>query len=507
MFLNQAKKFIILVIVLGIAFPILLFVYLKKEEGMRPEVVRKPAVAGMFYPAEKNTLNSQIEGFFQEVPKKKEEDLFRILIVPHAGYEYSGQVAAYGFAQFKDADYSTVVLLGPTHQAYFQGAVIDESDVWETPLGKVEVDKDLAKKIAEIDPGISFSSQPHKGEHCLEVELPFLQMVLGDFKLVPILLGEIDETLLENLAVALVKNITENTLVVVSTDLSHYPPYEIANKVDKAIIDSILSGDPKNFEATISSQMEKGFPGLDTCACGREAVKVGMKLAQKLNKGEWKLLKYANSGDTAGEKGRVVGYASIGFYEKAKKSSELNKEEQEKLLEIARKTLESYLKNGKVPEFEISDPQFLDPRGAFVTLRKDGELRGCIGEFEARESLYKIVQRMAISAATKDPRFPVVRLNELPEIKIEVSVLSPLKKIDDPDKIEMGVHGVMIKKGLRKGVFLPQVATETGWDKETFMGQLCSQKAGLSRDCWKKKDVELLVFTAQVFEEKPELKH
>lgn len=504
MFLNQAKKFIILVIVLGIAFPILLFVYRKKEEGM---IVRKPAVAGMFYPAEKNTLNSQIEGFFQGVPEEKEEDLLRILIVPHAGYEYSGQVAAWGFKSLAGKDYSRVILLGGSHRALFEGAMIDESDAWETPLGLVETDKDLAKKLVEAVEGVAFSASAHFEEHSLEVELPFLQAVFKDFKLVPILLGETDEMLLENLAVALVKNITGNTLVVVSTDLSHYPPYEIANQVDSKTIDGILSGDVESFKATISAQMAQGYSGLDTCACGEKAVRVGMKLAQKLNKGEWKLLKYANSGDTAGEKGRVVGYASIGFYEKAKKSSELNKEEQEKLLEIARKTLESYLKNGKVPEFEISDPQFLDPRGAFVTLRKDGQLRGCIGEFEARESLYKIVQRMAISAATKDPRFPVVRLNELPEIKIEVSVLSPLKKIDDPDKIEMGVHGVMIKKGLRKGVFLPQVATETGWDKEAFMGQLCSQKAGLSRDCWKKKDVELLVFTAQVFEEKPELKH
>ena len=186
---------------------------------------------------------------------------------------------------------------------------------------------------------------------------------------------------------------------------------------------------------------------------------------------------------------------------------ELGKNQQNKLLEIARRTLESYLKDGKSPEFEVSDPQLLEPLGTFVTLRKGGQLRGCIGEFEATEPLWKVVQRMAIEAAVKDLRFSPVRLNELAEINIEISVLSPLKKIDDPDEIELGVHGVMIKKGLRKGVFLPQVATETGWDKETFMGQLCSQKAGLAWDCWKKKDIEIFTFTAQVFEEELELEH
>ncbi len=511
MFLHQTKKLVILVIVIGIILPILFFVGRKKQEEkvpipIEPETIRKAVVADMFYPAEKSTLNAQVEGFFQEVPEGKEEGLMRILIVPHAGYEYSGQVAAWGFKSLADKDYSRVVLLGGSHRALFEGAMIDENDAWETPLGLVETDKDLAKKLVEAVEGVAFSASAHFEEHSLEVELPFLQTVFKDFKLVPSLLGETDEALLEKLAVALAQNMTENTLVVVSTDLSHYPPYEIANQVDSKTIDAILNGDVESFKATISAQMAQGYSGLDTCACGERAVRVGMKLAQKLGKGEWKLMKYANSGDVSGDKNRVVGYAAIGWYEKAK-SEELNKEEQAKLIEIAKKTLESYLENGKTPEFKVEEPKLLEPLGAFVTLRKNGELRGCIGEFEAKEPLWKVVRRMAIKAATKDPRFPLVRLNELPKIKLEISVLSPLKKTDDPDKIEIGVHGVMIKKGLRKGVFLPQVATETGWDKETFMGQLCSQKAGLPWDCWKKKDVELFIFTAQVFEEESELKH
>lgn len=520
MSLNKVKKLIIIVIVIVIIFPILIFVQRKNKKEMKSKVIRKAAVAGSFYPAEKSVLNSQIEDFFQKVPEKKEEGLLRILIVPHAGYEYSGQVAVWGFKQLLNKNYSTVILLGGSHSSWFRGAVIDESDVWETPLGAVEIDKNLAEEIVEEIEEVTFSTSAHSGEHSLEVEVPFLQTVLKDFKIVPILFGETNETLLDNLVRVLVKNMSKSTLVVVSTDLSHYPSYEIANEVDKTTVDSILSGDSQNFTKTIVSQMGKGYSSLETCACGEKAVKVGMRLAQKLGQGEWKLLNYANSGDTAEDKSRVVGYAAIGFWitsdggrmersgtSDSSEVEELGKNQQNKLLEIARRTLESYLKDGKSPEFEVSDPQLLEPLGTFVTLRKGGQLRGCIGEFEATEPLWKVVQRMAIEAAVKDLRFSPVRLNELAEINIEISVLSPLKKIDDPDEIELGVHGVMIKKGLRKGVFLPQVATETGWDKETFMGQLCSQKAGLAWDCWKKKDIEIFTFTAQVFEEELELEH
>lgn len=476
--------------------------------------IRQPAVAGMFYPGEENVLRENVKTFLNKVrPHPQKEGFLRVLIVPHAGYEYSGLVAAAGFGQLEGQDYSTVILLGGSHQAFFQGAVIDENDAWETPLGQVKVDKDLAKKIVDEVAEVSFSSQAHSQEHSLEVELPFLQSVLSDFKIVPILLGEADENLLKNLAETLSKNLSNDTLVLVSTDLSHYPPYEIANKVDKATIDSILTGDPKAFEATISSQMEKGYPNLATCACGEKAVKVGMILAQKLGKGKWELIKYANSGDLpagkagvpAGDKGRVVGYASIGYFQISNvkiQKSKIQIKNQKRLLAIARKTLESFLTKKEIPDFEIDDEQLKQKFGAFVTLRKHGQLRGCIGQIEPSDGpLWQVVQKMAIEAALKDPRFPPVKAEELDEIKIETSVLSKPEKISNPDKIQLGKHGVIIKKGRRSGVFLPQVATENNWDLETFMGQLCSQKAGLPWDCWKKGGVEIFVFTAQVFEE------
>jgi AmmeMemoRadiSam system protein B/AmmeMemoRadiSam system protein A len=484
----------------------------RKEEKVterKPETVRQPVVAGTFYPGTKEELEAQIETFFQNVPEEKEEKALKILIVPHAGYEYSGQVAAFGFKQTQGKDYKKVILIGGSHQAFFEGAVIDESDDWETPLGKVGVDTDLAEKIIKESQNISFSSSVHAQEHSLEVELPFLQKTLSGFKIVPILLGETSGEFPEILAGFLAENISEETLIVVSTDLSHYPPYNVANEVDRKTVDSILSGELDNFSATISAQMEKGYPSLVTCACGHEAVKVGMVLAEKLRISDIRLLKYANSGDVSGDMSRVVGYAAIGFYqEKSKVKSQkskgqedlLDEKAQKEALEIARETLESYLKDGKTLKVEVENEVLNQKLGAFVTLRKNGQLRGCIGRFEPNESLWQVIQKMAISAAAEDLRFPPVTLGELKNIEIEISVLSPRRKIHDWHEIELGKHGVYVQKGMQGGVFLPQVATENNWDLETFMGTLCTQKAGLPWDCWKQEDVDLFIFTAQVFE-------
>ena len=479
-----------------------------------PKIIRSPAVAGAFYPGAKKELETQIEGFFRNVPEAKEDKKLRILIAPHAGYDYSGQVAAFGFKQIKGQDYKKVVLLGGSHQAFFEGAVIDKSDVWETPLGQVAIDKDFAEKIVKACKGVSFSSSAHRQEHSLEVEVPFLQKTLEKFEIVPILLSQVSDDLLERLADALVKHIDEDTLVVVSTDLSHYPSYDVANEVDNKVIEGILTGGERALVASISAQMKKGYPNLATCACGEKAIRVGMILAKKLGISDVRLLKYANSGDVSGDTSRVVGYASMGFYKEISnikyqmsktqiknQKNLLDERAQKEVLEIARETLESYLKDGTVPEIGVENEVLNQKLGAFVTLRKDGRLRGCIGNFEPDKPLWQVVQEMAISAAAKDPRFSPVDLTELKDIEIEVSVLSPRKKIDDWREIEVGKHGVYLQKGARGGVFLPQVATENNWDLETFMGTLCSQKAGLPRDCWKDPKVELHTFTAQVFAE------
>lgn len=498
------KKLIFLFIISGLLF----FLsgckkqdkYLQLRQTKEPEMIRYPAVAGAFYPADKTNLINQINSFLKNAKKIEKEKHLAILIVPHAGYDYSGQVAAWGFKQIEEMNYSQVIILGSSHRDYFTNAAVYNKGVWETPLGTVEVDEDLASSLINQSNFIEANLEVHQQEHSLEVEIPFLQQVLSDFKIVPILLGRSSDEILESLAQAIANNFDDETLLVISSDLSHYPSYEVANKVDKETIDSILTGEINQFDQAI--QKNQGSQGVDTCACGADAIKVGMMVAKKLGLETIKLINYANSGDTGPDKSRVVGYAAIAFYGgKFKVDKELNKKQQEELLQIARQTLESYLKDKKIPEISIKDEQLNQKLGAFVTLRKNGQLRGCIGEFEPRKPLYRVVQDKAIDAALHDPRFSPVSYKELKDIKIEISVLSPQQKIDDWQKIKLGKHGVVIRKGLRGGTFLPQVAEETGWDLETFLANLCSHKAGLSPDCYKDPSVKIFVFTAQVFSE------
>lgn len=462
------------------------------------KITRKPAVAGMFYPDSEEELNSMIDGFFEKVELPELDKYIRGLIIPHAGYIYSGPVAAYGYKTLIGKEIKTVILIGNSHQAYFDGISIYEKGHYKTPLGKVEIDEDLAKKIIEADKKISFQEQAHLQEHSLEVQLPFLQRVLKDFKFVPIIMGNDEQATIDILIKALENLINDNTLVIASSDLSHYPPYEKAKYSDNKVIEAILAGNRNNLRDTISQLEKEGITNLQTCACGQGSIEVVMGLMESKN---IKLLKYANSGDTAGDKAQVVGYGAIVFTSD-KLENELSKEEQKRLLEIARESLETYIKEGKVKKFEETSPLLNKHLGAFVTLKKHGQLRGCIGVFEPDIPLYQVVAETVISSATKDIRFTPVTKEELDDLEYEISVLSPLKRVDSWGKIEIGKHGVQIKKGLRSGVFLPQVATENNWDLDTFMSILCQQKAGLTSDCWKNPETDIYVFTAQVFGEK-----
>jgi len=245
--------------------------------------------------------------------------------------------------------------------------------------------------------------------------------------------------------------------------------------------------------------------------CGYGAVCSLLLVLEKLGANKVEILHYANSGDITKEKERVVGYLSAVVVKEGSNPQEdikdkeedmdLTKEDKKTLLEIARKTLEGYLSQREIPEFIEVSSRLKEVQGAFVTLKKKGQLRGCIGSIVGRKPLYLTVRDMAIEAATADPRFAPVRYEELKDIDIEVSVLSPLKKVDSPEEIILGKHGVIVKRGFRQGVFLPQVAEETGWSKEEFLSYLCAHKAGLPPEAWKDKDTELYVFTACVFSE------
>lgn len=467
------------------------------------ENMREPAVAGQFYPADREELENQIDEFLSKASLEKTNGRILGLMVPHAGYQFSGQVAAFGFAQLQNENIDTVILIGNSHHVYFEGAAVYPRGYFKTPLGETSIDEELAQKIIGGNKAIQANTGPHEAEHSLEVQLPFLQRVLKNFKLVPILLGNRSGEEVQALAKTIGENIFgRNILVVASSDMSHYPPYKEAIFADKKVCQAILSGQVENLEETISQLEKENILNAATFLCAKDAVEVLMFLMQDLGAKGIKLLKYANSGDSGGSKREVVGYSAIAFY-KGGSAPELGKEEQARLLEIARQSVESYVKTGRVSIFSEKSALFNQKLGAFVTLKKDNQLRGCIGCFTSDNSppLYKTISQMAIAAATQDNRFLPVSEVELPELEYEISVLSPLKKIDDWRQIELGRHGVEIKKDGRRGVFLPQVAQETGWDLETFMGQLCFQKAGLPWNSWQDKNTELYIFTAQIFGE------
>jgi AmmeMemoRadiSam system protein B len=276
------------------------------------EKLRFPAVAGQFYPGEREELSQMIDEFLKnaKVPKI-EGEIFGIL-VPHAGYVFSGPVAAYSYKAIERKNFETVVLIGDSHYEYFDGVSVWDSGEWETPLGRVKVDEELAKEILNFSKRFLVKDSAHLFEHSLEVQIPFLQKVLKNFKILPLIFGSEDKDW-EDLAKAILKLMErKKILVVASTDLSHYPPYEIAVEADKRTIEEILSSDPEKFKEKIEN-LKRFFPDVDTFACAQDAIKTILEISKNL-KGNAKLLKYQNSGDTIyGEKSQVVGYCAIAF--------------------------------------------------------------------------------------------------------------------------------------------------------------------------------------------------
>ncbi|MFA5336478.1 MAG: AmmeMemoRadiSam system protein B [Candidatus Omnitrophota bacterium] len=460
------------------------------------ESIQKPVVAGSFYPAESVILARQVDKYLEDAEPKQIDGEIVALISPHAGYEYSGPVAAYGYKAVSGRKYDTVVVIAPSHRLVFDGATVLEKDSYETPLGTVPIDVDFVKKLMRAEK-VTVVSKPQafEEEHSLEVQIPFLQRSLKDFKLVPVVIGRPDYNTCIGLTRGLVKVIKasgKRVLIVASTDLSHYYKYDDAVVKDQATISEIMNYDPGRLAGKIGER--------ECELCGSAPVIVAMLAGKELGAGNISVLKYANSGDTAGDKSRVVGYASIVIY-KAEETKMLTSAQKKELLGMARKTIESCVKAGKAPEFKTNDPALTKQEGAFVTIHKNGELRGCIGNIIGQQPLYLTVRDMAIESSTADPRFTPVGPEELKDIKIEISVLSEPRRVRSADEIRMGEHGVIVKSGYRSGVFLPQVATETGWSREEFLSNLCENKAGLPADAWKDKKTELYVFTAQVFSE------
>ncbi len=468
--------------------------------------IRMPAVAGAFYPADADTLRETVVSFLSEASSAEADKEVQAVIVPHAGYVYSGNVASEAIKAIpSDAVYKRIFLLGPSHRAAFDGASVNDAfDSYATPLGQVKVDREVCEALKHADPVFTYVPEAHAREHCLEVQLPFLQVHLQHVPpIVPVIIGTQDLAKLRRIAQALQPYFTSENLFVISSDFSHYPSYEDANRVDKATGEAIESGSLRKFLDALEKNARKGVPRLATSACGQSPIAVLLLLMEGRKDLQVRHLAYCNSGDAIyGDKDRVVGYHAFSIVKKAEADAfSLTGEERAQLLQIARKSIDYELARKTDLPYDSTkmSPALQQHCGVFVTLHKGGKLRGCIGNLIGFLPLYRLVANMAKLAAFEDPRFYPVKESEMKDIDIEISVLSPLRKIQSIDEFQLGRHGIYIIKGEHRGTFLPQVAEETGWTKEEFLGHCARDKAGLAWNGW--KDAELYVYEAIVFGE------
>jgi len=469
---------------------------------------RKPAVAGQFYPAKTVELRRMLEDLFARAAPSKGLKSVDAIIVPHAGYLFSGEVAASGFNQIDASrEYENIFVIGPSHHVGFEGASVYTRGNFLTPLGTVEVNRELGKRLVSENSVFNDRTDAQAAEHSVEVQLPFLQFVMKKhFRIVPLVVGATSAETCRKIAGALRPYMNGGNLFVISTDFSHYPPYDAAVRADSATAAAIMSNSPDNLVRTMNRNEQEGIPGLATSLCGSSAVLTLLEMTSREKGVRFTPVRYTNSGDSPeGGRDHVVGYWAIAVSRAGRGATEgsfgLSDVQRRMLLTLARETVEGYVMNGRRPDIDPGPlPEALKtPCGAFVTLNKHHDLRGCIGRFDATEPLYETVRDMSVAAATQDPRFSPVVPSELKELRIEISVLTPMRRITSIAEFRLGKEGIYMRKGNRTGTFLPQVAGETGWSKEEFFGHCAQDKAGIGWDGW--KDAELYVYEALVFGE------
>lgn len=461
---------------------------------MKRGEVRQPAVAGSFYPNDPITLKKNIQSLLDQVPKNDNPPPIA-MVAPHAGYIYSGYTAATAYKTLKPHTKKhplRVFVLSPSHRVYLDGVSVGNYQAYKTPLGEVELDQEIIQHLASL-PDVTQDPSSHSMEHALEVHLPFLQETVGHFKLVPILFGDISGG---HLADILSSCWQVGDLIIASSDLSHFHPYEKAIALDNQCHEAVLNRTPK---------------AMTHCeACGNTGITALLELARR-HKWQPILADYRNSGDTAGDKERVVGYASYLFYDAKtyhpKQSNPTHKESSKshssKLTQWVRSHLDNLLsgKKGLDSNTLTDDNPDLKKIGAcFITLNKNNQLRGCIGSLEAHRPLANDLLENAVSAALHDPRFQAVTHKELKDLSIEISLLSPPEPFPYTDaddllkRLKPNIHGVILSKNGRRSTFLPQVWKQIP-DPKVFLEHLC-QKAGLTTQCWQDKPT-IFVYTVE----------
>jgi AmmeMemoRadiSam system protein B/AmmeMemoRadiSam system protein A len=472
---------------------------------MTEEKIRESVIAGSWYPGHPDTLKTQIKKFLDQAHAASLTGTVVGLVVPHAGYMYSGAVAAHAYKILQQQAFERVLIVAPSHRAHFQGASIYRFGGYRTPLGTVPLDYELIESLMQEASLFHYVQSAEVQEHSLEIQLPFLQVVLGEFRLTPILMGDQSFESCRKLAEAIVHvSLGKKVLLVASTDLSHFHSYQEAKQLDQAVLDRVSAFDPSG----LAQDIQKG-----ACeACGGGPLVALMLAARQLGATKSKVLHYANSGDVTGDTRSVVGYLAAVLLDNPGRGKDadspdgmrtgvdlgLSPEEKKTLREIALQAIHSKCRKQPMPEVLINSSKLKEAMGAFVSLHKGNELRGCIGTIEGCRPLHQTVKEMAIQAAFADPRFSPLDADELDELDLEISVLTPLERIKDPSQIEIGKHGLLIRTESHSGLLLPQVATQCGLDRYQFLEWTC-RKASLPTDAWKEADTKIFIFSADIF--------
>lgn len=485
---------------------------LPKPEVERME--RNPAIAGSWYSNDADELAETIDGYFKLVKRDGLSGYPIALVVPHAGHQFSGPTAAHAYDTLKGRTYERVFILGPAHKAQFRGVSVPEFTHYNTPLGSVPIDLGA---VAELKKNPLFSAQPGSDvkEHCIEIQLPFLQRILPSFRLVPLLISNLNRTEVATAAEALKAVLRPGDLLVISTDFTHYGPAygyagppsspigpgEASKRLGELMDQAWSFLETRNLKGLLEYKQQTG----DTI-CGFLPLAVLTQILPADSRAV--RLHSAMSGQLTGDWNNSVSYLAAVYtglwpYLGTTGDQGLTQQEKDALLKLARYAVDEAVKHGTRPTPEAAGvtltQRLKQASGSFVTLKKNGELRGCIGNIPPSKPLFEGVIDNAISAALQDRRFDPVNAEELPQLQVEVSVLTTPVVVAGPGEIVLAKHGILLKKGKAAAVFLPQVAPEQGWTLEQTLQHL-SHKAHLPVDGWK-NGATFEVFEAIVFHE------
>jgi MEMO1 family protein len=473
---------------------------------------RQPVAAGRFYSANANKLELEIEELIQLARQKIKislppPDQLMALVSPHAGYVFSGSVAASVFGQLQSIKpRKKIFLIGSSHHTNFNGASIYNEGNYITPLGKVRVDIELANEIIGQSPVFDYVRAAHAHEHGLEVLLPFVQYIWhDDFEIVPVIIATHQPGICKQIASILYPYFVAENLFVISTDLSHYPGYTDAVTIDHNTVSAVANGDPEKFLEQMELNKKKNIPNLATSMCGWTSVLTLLYMLEEKKDTEIVPVLYQNSGDAKSfsDKESVVGYQSLAIYKKEKTTTDdfaLTEADKQTLIDIAKKSIGHFLQKGErfKPDSKNYSENLQKHCGAFVSIYLGNNLQGCIGRMYSEvDPLVEVIADMAVSSAFYDNRFPSLEKRDLPDIQIEISVLSPLNRINSPEELILGKHGIYIEKDNHSGTYLPQVANKTNWTKEEFISHCSHDKAGMGWDNW--KNAEMYTYEAIIF--------